>query len=172
MTKEIISQEELKRVLEYNPDTGIFTWKVKLARHIRVGQIAGSVSGDKTRKGGVTRRITIYGKRYQPARLAFLYMTGSIPEIAGHYDHKQLNCKWSNLRAIIQAEINKNQSKSINNTSGVTGVQWHKRGKWAARITYDRKVIQVYWGDDFFEACRARKSAENKYGFHPNHGGL
>jgi len=40
------------------------------------------------------------------------------------------------------------------------------------KIGNNWKKINLINTKDFFEACCARKSAENKYGFHENHGSI
>ena len=50
------------------------------------------------------------------------------------------------------------------NTSGVTGVNWHKRDSiWESHIRYKDKMIYLGRFNDFNEAVKARKEAEEKY---------
>jgi hypothetical protein len=58
------------------------------------------------------------------------------------------------------------QSEKIgrNNTSGVTGVSWHKaRGMWRARITFKNITYNLGYFIDITKAAEARKAAELKY---------
>ena len=58
-----------------------------------------------------------------------------------------------------------------NNTSGVCGVSLDKRtGKWIAQIMVDYKYIYLGKFNGKNDAILARKKAEIKYDFHPNHG--
>ena len=87
-----ITQEELKELLRYNPDTGVFTWVKPVSKRIKVGTIAGSDSHGLT-------IIVINKKRYRAHRLAWLYMTGEWPT----YDIKFVNeqqddLSWNNLK--------------------------------------------------------------------------
>ena len=51
-----------------------------------------------------------------------------------------------------------------NNTSGVTGVDWHKGWKkWRVRITVNHKTISLGAFDSMDDAIKARKEAEQKY---------
>jgi len=45
-----------------------------------------------------------------------------------------------------------------------------ERGKWSARIGHDMKTIHLGRFDTFDEAAEARRQAEEKYGYHANHG--
>ncbi len=57
-----------------------------------------------------------------------------------------------------------------NNTSGITGVYWHKgANKWMAFIKINYKQIYLGTFTEFDEAVCARKLAEKEYGFHENH---
>lgn len=57
------------------------------------------------------------------------------------------------------------------NTSGLNGVYWKTaRNKWAAIIKVNTKPIWLGSFEDIFDAYCARKSADNKYGFHEDHG--
>jgi len=42
----MITQQELKELLHYNPETGIFTWKVSTARRVSSGDVAGTKRKD------------------------------------------------------------------------------------------------------------------------------
>ncbi|MGC7464244.1 HNH endonuclease [Xanthomonas citri pv. citri] len=69
----------LRQLLEYDPSTGVFKWRVSPARQIKVGSVAGGVE----RTG--YRRIRVDGVLYRAARLAWLYVHGEWP--SGEVDH-------------------------------------------------------------------------------------
>ena len=72
------------------------------------------------------------------------------------------NCRWATP---FEQAHNKRLYK--NNTSGIKGVSWQTpRGKWRAygKLTPESPLESLYYGYDFFEACCARKSWENKHG--------
>lgn len=88
--------------------------------------------------------------------------------IAGkYYDHinrNPLDNRKANLRQATSLENMKNQSKHKNNTSGVSGVCWHKRiEKWCARIGVDNKMINLGCFDNKDDAIKARLEAEVIY---------
>ena len=57
-----------------------------------------------------------------------------------------------------------NQSLSVANTSGVTGVSWYKQtGQWRAYIYINKKFNSLGLFNKFEDAVKARKSAEQKY---------
>lgn len=75
------------------------------------------------------------------------------------YDNRR-----SNLRACTASQNAMNKGMLSNNTSGVTGVYWHKRaGKWCAHIKVDYKKIYLGLFDDLSAAAAARKAAEVQY---------
>jgi hypothetical protein len=67
-----ITAERLRELLHYDPETGVFRWRVRTAQRVRVGDVAGS----KLRPGHRYRKIPIDRRGYSAARLAFLWMTG------------------------------------------------------------------------------------------------
>lgn len=67
------------------------------------------------------------------------------------------NCKWA-----TKSENQKNKRLSRNNVSGLSGVGLHRGIYWTAKGKLHGKLIFLYNGKDFFEACCARKSWENK----------
>lgn len=81
-----------------------------------------------------------------------------------HIDRNPLNNKKINLRYCTTQQNNMNISLSKNNTSSITGVCWHSQvGKWRAYIMLDRRQINLGLFDDFEDAVKARKEAEQKY---------
>lgn len=70
----------------------------------------------------------------------------------------------SNLRICTRSQNGMNRGLLPNNTSGVTGVTWHKRkNKWTAQITINHKQISLGAFINFDDAVKARKQAEEKY---------
>ena len=84
--------------------------------------------------------------------------------VVDHINHNPLDNRKCNLRVCTQDDNMKNQKKRINNTSGYTGVYWHKNtNKWIARITVNKKHIYLGCYDNLEEAIEVRKKAEEKY---------
>ena len=164
------SQQRLKELLHYSPDSGEFTWIKTNSRKFKVGTRAGCV---KTKKyGRQYRQICFDGAACMEHRLAFIYMTGENPEkIIDHIDLVGTNNKWSNLRLVSHKANMKNQKLISSNKSGVCGVHRIKSsGKWCAQICVNGKRMHLGMFDDIREAEAARLEANKKYGFSENHG--
>lgn len=161
----MITQERLKELFHYCPETGIFTWKASIER-----RNSGSVAGYAGALGYM--QVCLDGSQYYLHRLAILYMTGSFPkEHTDHIDHNRGNNRWENIRAVSQSENLRNQTMAKNNKSGFAGVCWHKSsGKWLARIGGTSKRIHLGSFSDVNDAIAARKKADIKHGYHANHG--
>lgn len=160
----MITQERLKQNLFYDKHTGIFTWKIRKSG-VTFGNNAGYISD-----GYMLIRIDdVY---YRAHRLAFLYVFGRWPkEEIDHVNHVRDNNMISNLREVSHAENQKNRSMHKNNSSGVTGVSWHKkRNAWQSLICYEGKKIHLGLFENFQEAVKTRKLAEIRFNFHQNHG--
>ena len=70
----------------------------------------------------------------------------------------------SNLRIATKQENNRNRKLCSTNTSGVTGVTFDKsRNKWCAQIVVNNKNIHLGRFNNFEDAVKARKEAEEKY---------
>ena len=159
-----ISQTRLKEILDYNPITGIFTWKEKIADKVNVGARAGSLRSDGY------RLIRLFGKKYREHQLAFLYMLGYFPPQVDHIDHNQSNNSWINLEESSYEKNGKNHPKTRRNVTGVVGVSQRPDGKYVARIYVNKKHIFLGSFDSLSDAAKAREEANIKYGFHTNHG--
>ena len=167
MTTQILTQEFLKECLHYDSDTGIFTWRVRAANRLKVGDVAGCI--DST-TGYI--RIKVNGSMYAAHRVAWLYAHGNFPpEQIDHINGIRDDNRIKNLRAVSHQENGRNQSKPKDNKSGVVGVSWRKKDqKWQAQIYVNGKIKHLGHFADFVEAVTVRKQAEKRYGFHENHG--
>lgn len=69
-----------------------------------------------------------------------------------------------NLRLATPSQNNMNKKIQSNNTSGVAGVYWaNSKSKWCACITVNKKKFHLGYYDNFEDAVKARKEAEEKY---------
>jgi hypothetical protein len=135
-----ITQERLKEVLDYNIDTGMFTWKEEHNPKIRDHLMAGT-----TRKDGYVL-IGIDKKRYYSHRLAWLYITGKNGNIIDHVDMNPSNNSFNNLRNTTMTGNSRNRQKprSDNQSSSDTpGVAFNKNNNsWRVRIKLNKKTIE------------------------------
>ena len=166
----MVSREEVVRLLDYDPVTGIFIWKVRTAICVKIGAEAGSVFVNGN--GKPYRRIMIKGRHYYSHRLAWLVLSGQFPDDEiDHVDGNGLNNSAKNLRPATRTENTRNKRKPVNNTTGIVGVYWDKTySKWAAKICLNGKLKHIGIFDDFADAVAARKEAERMHGFHHRHG--
>jgi hypothetical protein len=153
--KTHITHERLREVLDYNPKTGIFTWKIALSPRANVGGAAGRTD----RRGYI--RIGIDGKYYQAHRLAWFYINGVWPK--NQIDHRNLNPsdnREDNLRDATPSQNGFNRKPHSNNKSGHKGIYWDKReGRWRAEIRIKRKYAFVKYFDDLQDAIIAHSEA-------------
>ena len=124
----MITQDQLIDLLSYDPETGVFRWRVSKARR-NPDKIAGCLC-----KG--YHVIKIYNKIYKSHRLAWLYMHANWPsDEIDHINMVKNDNRLCNLREATSSENKWNTRKPCTNTSGFKGVTWNKkRKKWWAKI--------------------------------------
>jgi len=158
----MIDQAYLKERFRYDPYTGELVWAS--------GKMTGKAAGCLDSYG--YRVVRIGNKGYKAHRLIWCMVHGSLPRnTIDHINGDKSDNRLSNLRDTPMKENNKNKPLQGNNRSGVMGVCWNTRErKWESRLKLDGFNHFLGRTKDFFEAVCARKSAENKLGFHANHG--
>jgi hypothetical protein len=116
--------------------------------------------------------VSINRVRYYLHRLVFLFMEGELPEqLVDHIDGVRKNNRWVNLREVTITDSNRNLKRFSTNTSGVTGVSWHKKArKWAASIWISNESKHLGVFSEKEDAIKARYKAEVDFGYHENHG--
>lgn len=152
----MLTQAKLKELLYYDPVTGVFTWLASRSG-VKAGDTAGSI--DKT---DGYRQIRINLTSYRAHRLAWLYVHGYFPEHGLDHRDRTRDHDWiDNLREVSQQCNLRNAGIRKDNTSGVKGVNWYKRGgKWRAQITINSKQNHLGYYNCFDEAVCHRLAAE------------
>lgn len=159
-----LSQSQLKEILEYCPDSGVFRRIKTVGRRAKKGQTVG------WKNGCGYLNVEIFGKTYKLHRLAFLYMEGEFPpKFVDHINRNRSDNRWSNLRKATFSENMKNQSLAKNNTSGFCGVHFddHGRGRPRWRVALGSKNASFYC---FLDAVSARINYNKNNGFSDSHG--
>lgn len=138
MTKPALTAERVRELLHYDPETGVFTWRVSGRGPAKVGSIAGTIH---TSKG--YRNIWV-GGNYKAHRLAWLYVHGVWPEgQIDHINHIKDDNRIANLREVTNGQNMQNRPHQRNSPSGFKGVLGRTRsGRWPAKIAANGKQ---YW---------------------------
>ena len=148
----MLTQEKLKELLQYNPISGKFTW-VRSKGRAKAGSVAGCPDKDGYILIGIDRVL------YKAHRLAFLYMTGAMPDSNIDVDHIDMvpsNNKWDNLRLATRSQ------NSMNKTC--KGYYYSKKqDKYRALIQVGYKKIDLGGYDTEQEARSAYQNAVDKY---------
>jgi len=176
-----LTQELLKELLHYDPETGVFAWRyrdIKFCKNKALQttwnkQFSYKICGHvrETNKNNYCW-IAVLNKVYRAHRLAWLYVNGNWP--VNHIDHINgdgLDNRILNLRDVTNSENRKNGRLHPKSKSGYSGIYWNKiNKKWIAQIGVDGKVKYLGSFSDIGKAIECRKLAEKNNGFHENHG--
>lgn len=165
--REALTQDRLKELLHYDPDTGVFTWKVSRG-NARAGSVAGSVDGHHG-----YWLIGIDGGNHRAHRLAWFYVYGTQPdEQIDHINGVRSDNRINNLREATNSQNQRNTGARSHNTSGFKGVRWHKAsGKYCAAIQHKgkRHHLGLFSGPDEAHAAYC-KAADDMHRDFANHG--
>lgn len=159
-----VSLERLKEILNYNPETGVFT-RLFDAGAEKKGSVAGVVSSSI---GYIL--ISVDGSSLLAHRLAWFYVFGAWPKNQiDHINGSRTDNRIENLREATIAENRQNQTQFLRkNSSGYLGV--HKAaesGLFVASIKKDgiKRHIGCYLTpEDAHEAYRFRKIEIHPFG--------
>ncbi|MNK14399.1 AP2 domain protein [compost metagenome] len=176
--KRLPSQKYLKECFDYDSKTGNLYWKERPIEHFKTErawkiwnkQFPSKLALNYIHKNGY-KTGAISGEMVYAHRVIYKLITGDEPDIIDHEGRDKTDNRIENLISGTFSKNSKNLNMSLRNKSGVTGVSWsEERGKWVAQIRHEGKTTNLGRFVDFNEAVKARKSAEVKLNFHPNHG--
>ena len=102
---ELLTQRRLKEVLNYDAESGVFTWAID-----RTKAVKGRIAGNKDSHGYWI--IGIDGVRHSAHRLVWMYVYGFYPKEIDHQNHIRTDNRLVNLRATDRVGNGKNISKN------------------------------------------------------------
>jgi len=117
-------KEVASEALNYDPLTGVLSWKVRRGQRGKPGTVAGSLQRNRYGRGRWV--VQLHGQTYAAPRLIWLLQTGAWPEeglVIDHINGDALDNRWGNLRAVSQ-QVNCHNFRSSRKTSpvGLVGV--------------------------------------------------
>lgn len=128
---DTLTQDRLRELLHYDPETGAFTWRSKCSKYspVKLGERAES----PTHQG--YWRITLFHKEYRAHRLAWFYVFGAWPR--HEIDHRNGDPgdnRIENLRDVDRRTNGQNQRRATRDSfTGFLGVTFEK-GRFKAAI--------------------------------------
>ncbi len=152
-----MTQSELKSLLHYDQDTGIFTWKSNIG-HVKQNSTAGSVSKRQYYVIGINKKLWL------AHRLAWFYVYGYWPKIVDHINGNTIDNRISNLREASSIQNGYNQKINKNNKTGCKNVYWCKSKKrWIVKIKVNGHSKYIGCFKELELADLIAKEARNKY---------
>jgi hypothetical protein len=150
--------EHIRSVLDYNPQTGEFTWKA----HSRRPDLVGKRAGSPTNTGYWA--IAIHNQKRLAHRLAWFYVTGIWPsKHIDHIDGDKKNNSFANLREVDRFGNLQNMRRPTKaNKSGFLGVSKHQ-GKWIMQIMTNGQSVRQSGFDTPEKAHQAYLEAKRKH---------
>lgn len=183
MVNTIPSASTLREILDFDPETGVLTWKERgpewFPKELKKGarnpaktwnsRFAGKQAGRIVKGRG---SIRIFGKDYIKSRIVWTIHYGNHPKnIIDHINGNPADDRIANLRDITHTENNRNQRMSSRNTSGHVGVCYFARtNKWVAVMSIDNYPVHLGYFDKKEDAIKARVEAQRGHGFTERHG--
>lgn len=185
MMKPLPPVNTLRQLLRYEPESGLLYWLPRTVEWFNAtdGRSAEHASANwNARYAGKEAFTTVnrHGYRfgaildvhYFAHRVIWALCFGEDPPAGiDHINGDPADNRLENLRLATQGENMRNLKRPRNNTSGVAGVYWKAADrKWVARIRVDGRYVELGRFLSLDEAAAARKAAEQRCGYHENHG--
>lgn len=149
----ILTQKRVREILSYDPDTGIFRWRVSTGPRCKVGDEAGVIGGPGY------RYMSIDGRKVLAHRLVWLWVHGYWPsQQIDHINRIRTDNRLANLREATPLQNRWNASAKKDSTTGFKGI-FRKGKRWGARIMIDYRLVPLGIFDTPQEAAAAYEAA-------------
>jgi hypothetical protein len=160
--KKTLTAEDFRSLLNYDPETGVLTWKVD-RRGVLAGEVAGSILNHHSGKQYIYVRV--HGRLYYAHRIAWaIYYGEEPPKMLDHRDSDSINNRIKNLRGAESRQNQYNKGLTARNTSGFKGVSFDKeRGLWSTRINLPdgkQKFLGRYETPELAHAAYCKAASE------------
>ena len=177
--------EDLRKLLDYDPETGKLTWRARGPEWFEDGAYSAQRRANRWNatyagKAAFTHfddegyhRGAVLNVMLKAHRVIWALHYGEWPKAqVDHINGVRHDNRLENLRGATNQVNCRNMRRSAANTSGRTGVRRRSdNARWGAWINDQRgKKKSLGCFDTFEEACAAREAAERRYGYHKNHG--
>lgn len=175
----ILTQEIVRELLDYNPDTGLLLWRMR-SLDLFAGDIQSQKRWNSTFAGRpalATKRLKENGKKsrggkifykwYNQARVIWLWMTGQWPkQEIDHVNRNGWDNRWNNLRDVSSTVNCRNRVARVNNNTGVAGVTKKPSGSFLVQLSMVPGQKRFYKTvPTFVEAVALRRRLAEKYGY-------
>lgn len=148
----------IRKLFNYNPDTGALTWALDLGKH-RAGQSAVTARYRKT-WGDFSAAVNVFGSSFQANRIVWAHVTGEFPvDEIDHKNRDRRDNRWHNLRRADRGQNQANTGLYSNNRARVRGVHKTTKGRWRAMISVNGKNRHLGYFDTSDAAHTAWRSA-------------
>lgn len=187
---QTLTREQFEHLLDYNPDTGLLTWKTRPVEMFSApradakaaswnGRFAGTPITCKDAAGYLV--VQINRKPFRAHRIAVALQEGECPgdRQVDHINGVRDDNRWVNLRLVepLTNQWNKKRTEAIRQGAGpIAGVKQNAKGRWECRIRFNYQHIYLGTFDSEAEAIAARQGAERairsafELGEGPTHG--
>jgi hypothetical protein len=139
--KPLPSRETLLVMLDYDPASGVLTWRARKGKAFWNTRLAGTRAGSKPKSCNY-RTIDIAGGTYLEHRIIWRMMTGGQPPQIDHINLDKCDNRWANLRP---SDASTNQMNvRARAASGLKGAHWNAaRQCWKSAIKLNGKSINL-----------------------------
>lgn len=179
--KQLPPVEYLRKLFLYNPETGSLVWKERPVSDFKDGTYpaqracntwngkwAGKEALNSPTNNGYLHGAIDY-QSFLKHRVIWKFVTGQDPIDIDHANGIRKDNRFANLADCTRRENMRNRGIGKSNTSGHIGI-YKSGGKWTAQIEHDGITENLGAFQNLADAVAARKEAEARLGFHPNHG--
>lgn len=155
----MISTELARELFDYNPDTGMLSWKIARSNVVKIGQIIKGFASDKRR-----RYARVDGKMYAVHQLIWIWHGRDLSGEVDHRNGDNTDNRIDNLRIATSSQNKYNIGVRSDNKLGIKGVSYIKRlNKYHVQVMANKKKVVNLYIDDIELAELVAIEARDKY---------